>query len=557
VGNQCTSPGGVSCGGKETVRTVFSPDGRQLERQVIGPQSGTAPWLLGRSGELVHVDQLFPRSTYLVRDAAWNVLARLDVPSTDVFMLDAEILAVGPGARVLTVERSSDALRLIQSAPDGGWSVRSRGRDHAGWLLLDWLSAESLPNGDWLLLGWDYRSQVRTRVVIERRSGVDGRIVWTQRFSEPADSFLQGRISTALDGEGGHLWLHDANANAESRAIALDLASGRFVHAELLQSADPAGIRNFSTTLMVTAPDGVIAASLNHSRESLQVKRLNGEKRPGGPSTAAAGIWNAADTPGQGFLLQTFDDGSLGGAWFTFSLAGGSDDSVMRWFALQGHPDETGSFDLTLFSASNGVFDTASAIVTEIIGSARFTLSGCDAALLTYQFTDGEMSGEGGAIPLQRTAGSATGCGQDGDAADTDAAPLRGSYFDRQTEGQGILLEAVGDGDARQLSGAWFTFDPEDARNDPSAQHWLTLLGPLSESGASTLTMYRTFGAALDLGSTMNTQAVGTMEVEVLPCGLSTAWQFDDTPAAGSLAGRSGSRMLQNVEGCQAIHTKP
>jgi hypothetical protein len=110
-----------------------------------------------------------------------------------------------------------------------------------------------------------------------------------------------------------------------------------------------------------------------------------------------SGSWFEPATSGQGFVIDILPLNNLLAAyWFTFPVEGGA----REWYLATG--DINGdSVELTIYQAENGVFDEASMVETNAVGSASLEFSSCEAAIWTYQIDTLGLSGE---VPLQRIA---------------------------------------------------------------------------------------------------------------------------------------------------------
>jgi len=110
-----------------------------------------------------------------------------------------------------------------------------------------------------------------------------------------------------------------------------------------------------------------------------------------------SGSWYEPATSGQGFVIDILPLNNLLAAyWFTYPVEGGARD----WYLATG--DISGdSVELTIYQTESGVFDEASMVETNAVGSASLEFSSCEAASWTYQIDTLGLSGE---VPLQRIA---------------------------------------------------------------------------------------------------------------------------------------------------------
>jgi len=103
-------------------------------------------------------------------------------------------------------------------------------------------------------------------------------------------------------------------------------------------------------------------------------------------------------------------------------------------------------------------------------------------------------------------------------------AGLNGAWYNRDTSGQGLLLDIFTD--SRQVFAAWFTFDLErpDAGVEPligdAGQRWFTALGGYQDGDRMvSLTLYNSSGGIFDSGvPPVATDAYGTVELEFSDC---------------------------------------
>lgn len=549
VGNDCVPFPDITSEGCQSVRFVrvtLAPNGSLVQHEVLSPQRADE-WHWSASAALVSTTRRSASGSnsnstqFTVYDERGGEPHRFEVQGDEWLR----------GIR-------SDGTLLSEAAANGSDERFLRLRSPIGTLLWEiptgtervtnW--ATPLPGGDWLLAAILPRQSNQRLTVIERRDGSDGALRWQRRIaSAPLRADYPFAAQLTLDDTARWLWVTGAGRE-HARMIALDVTDGTLADAQLLEVPTGDDARYLSFATAVASDDGVIAGWVRDADQSLQVAKLVPTPTLAAGTPAAGGIWHAADTEGQGLLLERFDGDTLGGAWFTFSRTGGSAISEKRWYTLLGTPDDEGSYALTIYTARGGAFAAPPSVNAEPVGSARLRMTGCNSALLTYHFSEGELADLSSIVPLQRTAGAAQGCPSSArtKAANGAAGALSGSFFDPEASGQGLLLQAVGDG--TMLAGAWFTFDPAGKANDPGAQHWFSAAGPLAAGGSGTLTLYRTFGAAFDVGRTINTVAVGTLQVSPEGCGITIAWSFDDSLAAGDFAGGEGSRRLQRLGAC-------
>ncbi len=139
-----------------------------------------------------------------------------------------------------------------------------------------------------------------------------------------------------------------------------------------------------------------------------------------------SGSWYEPATSGQGFVIDILPLNNLLAAyWFTYPVEGGARD----WYLATG--DISGdSVELTIYQTGNGVFDEASMVETNAVGSASLEFSSCEAASWTYQIDTLGLSGE---VPLQRIAPDQM-CEQFLATANTDVVSHTNAWVDIRGE---------------------------------------------------------------------------------------------------------------------------
>jgi hypothetical protein len=119
-----------------------------------------------------------------------------------------------------------------------------------------------------------------------------------------------------------------------------------------------------------------------------------------GFATNQSGSWYDPGTSGQGIEVSITppaggSSGALFGAWFTYDPNGASDDPrKQNWFTLQGDLSGTvaGAATVGIFSTLGGTLDGTPATTTVPIGEATITFSGCESAVVHYQFDDTSLA---------------------------------------------------------------------------------------------------------------------------------------------------------------------
>jgi hypothetical protein len=266
------------------------------------------------------------------------------------------------------------------------------------------------------------------------------------------------------------------------------------------------------------------------------------------------GAWRAGDTGGQGVFLDS-DGGRAYGAWFTYSADGGHTPEALRWYTLvQDGEADAGEVGFTVYANRGGAFGALPASLAVQAGRARLRRLHCDRAMLVYSLDGGFEN----AIPLERSVARTRPC-DESDRPTPSAAGLdprsAGAWHDPATPGQGLAfdLRPPGGGDGGLFAGAWFTFDPAGAADDPTAQHWFTLAGTLASAsdGRVEVPIFRTMGGMLDARPTNNTERVGTATLQFTACDAMTlAYAFDDTDVAQAFRGRRGTLALRRITAC-------
>lgn len=281
-----------------------------------------------------------------------------------------------------------------------------------------------------------------------------------------------------------------------------------------------------------------------------------------------AGSWYAPYSTGQGFTLDYIAGANtIFMPWFTFTQTLANDPSSNVWYTLQGQPTSGATtVDLKIYVAdSPGVFNSGKTGAKQV-GSAQLSFTDCSHASLQYQFDATTNLGLSGVITLMRLTPQATQCFlADGSTQTISvAAPAQGfdarqsgSWYDPGTSGQGVELTVspAGNGSNGLLFGAWFTYDPSGAGNDPLNQHWFTLQSDLAmaSNGKVTLPILQILGGTLDGMPTRNSSQVGTAVLTFTACDRAQLdYQFANSSTAHAYAGLSGSLHLSKLGGCTA-----
>ena len=280
-----------------------------------------------------------------------------------------------------------------------------------------------------------------------------------------------------------------------------------------------------------------------------------------------SGAWFAPYEGGQGFVIDYISGNqTVFIPWFTFSLDGGNEPSALAWYTFQGTaaPSATGA-DLVIAIPQPGVFNSGT-VGAQVVGSGHVSFSDCDHGTLSYAFNADVNNGAQGTMTILRLGPEFAAC-QPGSANATIATPpaangfdvnQSGSWFNTDTGGQGIEFTIVpaGSGSPGFIYGAWFTFDPSGAGDDPNQQYWFTVQADLSSAanGRVTAPIYNAFGGSLDSAPTSNVQRVGQAVITLSSCTEATMdYIFDDTPPAHAFRALSGSMHLTKIGGCSAF----
>lgn len=397
---------------------------------------------------------------------------------------------------------------------------------------------------------------------IEVRGLGDGEIRWTQTVVRPAASGLQivpsPQSSDILllsdDWSGSRIWRFDAGLGHLAEHGRLDCDAPFCGTASAW--VDQRQRLNF-----------VRADSRPRCGWTLERKQL----APATPTIAVAqaglaGVWYSPSADGQGLFVQ-YSPGNrtLFMPWFTYAMRGLNQREDLRWYSLQGivaaHAREA---TLQISRNTNGNFNAPPLTDAIAVGSASFRLSDCNRGTLDYRI---EAPGEepvSGSLALQRLAGGFSDCQTHaGIIPGADARPSAngfdmsqsGAWFQPEFSGQGVMLsvqpptaDATG-----LLFGAWFTYDPVGAGDDPTAQHWFSMVGQTSHSGPpgqTRVTLLRTLGGDIGQQSTDNTWRVGEADLLLQGCTLTLNYRFDNSALAGAFRGLTGRMNAVPVAGC-------
>jgi hypothetical protein len=456
--------------------------------------------------------------------------------------------------------------RLVAYAPDGSprWQ-RTFSEDEPAASA----AAVALPGGDYVLLqGRDYAWGPVRRL---RLRGADGSLAWEFAGREIATA-ASPTHTLQLSADGTRVFRHPAEASvaplwtANRRVLALDVENGAWVGAAGLPEVVRSGKRWHM--LAGTGRDGRFAQvyeDVERGEIAVQLDAAAPLLAPARPlDPTLLGAWQSSDTPGQGFFFDQDRSGLSFGAWFTYGETATSLPGALRWYTLGADPGgDTGDGARTfvIYRNDKGQFARGPASQQRAVGRATLRRTGCDEATLWYRFdpeadavTPGALER---AIPLRRAAPASRPC--NGGTAAVAARGLdpraSGAWHDPSRPGQGIAfdLRPPTATDAGLFVGAWFTFDPSGAADDPFAQHWFTLAGSLEAAADGTfeVAILRTLGGHLDSDATNNTWRVGTAYFSFAGCDtVRLEYAFETTDLAQAFAGLTGRIDLRRVGGC-------
>lgn len=261
-------------------------------------------------------------------------------------------------------------------------------------------------------------------------------------------------------------------------------------------------------------------------------------RRPAAGATPAEldGAWFDPQLNGQGIFVESYPaSNQLYAGLFTYTDSTSQQASELRWYSLQGSlPGQDGIAQLTIYRNANGRFLQGPATLAVPIGTARLWPTVAGGMQLELQFDDGApVIG----MDLVRALAAAGGAGSR-------------LWYENELSGQGLLLaNPVTPG--ALVFGAWFTYDPDGAADDPFAQLWLTIQADAPGDLEHAFTIYRTTGGQLGTLPSGGTNAIGSGTLRKLDCGqLEFNYQFDQSDLAAGLAGLTGQRLLQPLAGC-------
>jgi hypothetical protein len=171
-----------------------------------------------------------------------------------------------------------------------------------------------------------------------------------------------------------------------------------------------------------TCTTGSFAYSLDDGRSgTIPLQRLmpnvdcveTGVPSNPGSDFGLGGTWYDAGIGGQGVMIEINpSDQQAFFGWYTYAIEGESDGAAgQRWFTAQS-PYVVGArtMEMTLYVSTGGAFDAPGGVTTTPVGSATLSFTSCTNAVLEYAFTDGELAGRSGSIPLTRLGAAPASC---------------------------------------------------------------------------------------------------------------------------------------------------
>lgn len=349
---------------------------------------------------------------------------------------------------------------------------------------------------------------------------------------------LDGVLGMQMEGDSGLLLGVQRDARLLLRR--LDAAGEEAAHAvHVLDAPGIGGLEWVGSGDALLIAGGALAHGAPPQPASLQRLRLVGQQACSAPPPA--GFWFDPGSDGQGLFLHPAAGGAaLTAAWLGFAPDGRTDRADLRWLSLFGETDGQAAATLALQESRGGRFAHAGAADTTVVGTLRLQRPSCSLMVIDYQIDHGELAGHAGRRHLLPAAPPSEGA-------------LGGIWFAPEAEGQGLLLQglAPAGAGAPRLVGAWLTFDPDGAADDPAAQHWFTLDGVQQEEGGFKAAIVRTIGGSFEGRSTANHLQVGQAELRVVHCSrLELSYRFDEGGAAAEFAGLEGQLSLQRLDGC-------
>jgi hypothetical protein len=263
-----------------------------------------------------------------------------------------------------------------------------------------------------------------------------------------------------------------------------------------------------------------------------------------------SGSWYNPATNGQGIELEFFashiapDTAYVQGAWFTFDSGTTGGVDRQRWYTFAGNAKAGApSVAVTIYQNTGGNFVAPPTTRAVPVGSGTLSMTSCSAGTFSYAFNDG--TGRTGSLPLTRLTQNVT-CATSGTPPTNADFGYSGNWFDRDTDGQGLVIEL--NPASRVLFLTWYTYDLNGATAGAAGQRWFTAQSATYTPGARTVpvTIYQTTGGLFNQPTTPEPQsvAVGTGTVTFASC---AAVSFAYNLTGGGFAGRAGTLSLTRV----------
>jgi len=250
-----------------------------------------------------------------------------------------------------------------------------------------------------------------------------------------------------------------------------------------------------------------------------------------------AGAWFNPDTSGQGQLIDVEpEEQFMFVAWFTYTDTASNNPFEQHWFTAQGNYSGNQA-ELILYETLGGQFDDPQEVSNNPVGEVTLSFTDCDQGQMTYRFDEEERQGS---FPLTRVIpGSGKVCEEHSGATENSKeavninAGMDGAWYDKNTSGQGFLIDAhpnpAGD---NFIFVAWFTYG-EDTE---SGQRWLTAQGNFEGSTAA-IDVYETTGGSFDDSQLVDIDKVGTMTIDFTDCSnAQLSYSLPANPAEGDIA---------------------
>ena len=232
--------------------------------------------------------------------------------------------------------------------------------------------------------------------------------------------------------------------------------------------------------------------------------------------------WNDPAHSGEGFLLEILANGLAVMYWFTYG-----DDGEQDWYVSNGVIRGNRVEFARLRRVSGGEFGPGfdpAKVNREVVGSASFIWSGCDAGSMSYRI--GTRHGRMQLKRITNVMGVECGIPRMGPPIREEAL-LSGSWYDRSHSGEGFIIEVLIDG---RVVVYWFSFDPLGNRR------WFFDVGEIRD-GKLVFDNLRTTSGGI-FGPDFSTDTIeikpwGSLELDI-DCDGGTATYASTEPGFGS-----------------------